>query len=461
MVASIAAEYPSLGRIPIFMSSARCSGSKSEGSQNTHWSVRARWRGSGGRSIRYTTIAFDSHIVVGGSDLRSTMVGMVPSGLIRRNASVRVSPLGTLTSIGVYAMPRSSSAHRTFRVPGDISMPCRSIIRVSIALGVVARGTMRCMPRWSALALVVACSSATSAPPTDAAVEEDTAVKPPIDPARFDCTAAKTPARRSTVPEACLRDPTCKTRLVVGHRGAGGDLGRIAPEDTLAAYRAAIVMGADLVETDPRPTKDSVIVNIHDPTLERTTNGTGRVDEMTYEQLSKLTIKTELPGNYGCERIPTLKEILELCKGRALVLVDANKTARVDLLVQAIRDANAVEWAVFDTSDLDKIDQALMLEPKLMIQPRVHDVAAASTIATKYKTHLPVFVEIDSSIFPRTVDVVRAMGTRVLTNAFVIDISVKLGSPPSRYLELYDKGADALQSDLPDLVLTALGRPPG
>lgn len=312
--------------------------------------------------------------------------------------------------------------------------------------------------RWLAAALLMACSSK-DAPAADAAVtEEDAAPKPVLDPALFDCTANKAPPRTSTTPEACLRDPTCKTRLVVGHRGAGGDLGRIAPEDTLAAYRASIVLGVDLVETDPRPTKDGVIVNIHDPTLERTTMGTGKVEEKTYAELSTIAIKTDLPGNYACERIPTLKEILALCRGRALVLVDANKTPRVDLLVQAIKDANALDWAVFDTSDLDKIDQALMLEPGLMIQPRVHAVADAELIATKYKTHLPVFVEIDSAIFPNKVDVVRAMGTRVLTNAFVIDISVKLGSPASRYLELYDKGADALQSDLPDQVLVALGR---
>src|SRR5262245_35641210 len=85
-----------------------------------------------------------------------------------------------------------------------------------------------------------ACSTAgsSSGGETDAAAEG--LAKPPIDPALFDCTSlAKPPlARKSTVPPTCLRDPQCKTRLVAGHRGAGGDLGRIAPEDTLAAYRA-------------------------------------------------------------------------------------------------------------------------------------------------------------------------------------------------------------------------------
>ncbi len=310
---------------------------------------------------------------------------------------------------------------------------------------------------------LTACSSPQSAatdagPPPD----EGTDAAPPLDPKLFDCTSlAKGPPVRkaSTTPE-CLRDPKCKTRLVSGHRGAGGDLGRIAPEDTLAAYRAAIVMGIDLVETDPRPTKDGVIVNIHDPDLDRTTTGKGAVDAHTFDEIRALKIKTnDLVGDFSCEKVPTLKELLELCRGRAMVLVDANKTSRVDLLVAAIRDADALDWAVFDTSDLAKIDAALALEPKLMIQPRINDAADAASILDKYKTHLPVFVEVSATIFPKTADLVHAAGTRVLTDVFGTDVGVKLGQPNSRYLEVFDKGADVAQSDLPDEVLRALGRP--
>jgi len=318
-----------------------------------------------------------------------------------------------------------------------------------------------------ALALLAACSSTDPAPSsvdtglTDGATD-DAAPKPPIDPKLFDCTAPKLPARKaSATPEACLRDPKCKTRLVSGHRGAGGDLGRIAPEDTLAAYRAAIVMGLDLVETDPRPTKDGILVNLHDPTVDRTTNGKGNAADMTFAELRALTLKTgELQGDFSCEKIPTLVELLTLCKGRAMVLIDANKTDRVDLLVAAIKEAGALDWAVFDTSGLDKIDQALLLEPKLMIMPRIEDAASAPAILARYKDHLPVLVEIDAKLFPTTVDLVHAAGTRTFTDVFTTDVGVKLGSPASQYLLTYDKGADVVQTDLPDLVIGALGRAP-
>lgn len=312
-----------------------------------------------------------------------------------------------------------------------------------------------------------ACSGSEDAatPPADAALDdsavEDDASKPPIDPKLFDCSslAKGPPARRSSVPEACLRDPKCKTRLVTGHRGAGGDLGRIAPEDTLSAIRAAVVMGVDFVETDPRPTKDGVLVNFHDVGVERTTLGTGNVPDLTLAEVQALRLKTDLPGDWSCEKVPTFVDILKLARGRAMVLVDANKTDRVDLLVKAIHDADALEWAIFDTSGLDKIDAALALEPKLMIMPRIGSEAQADAILARWPTHTPVLVEVDAALFPKTADKIHAAGSRVFTDVFLTDVGVKLGQPVTRYLPFYEQGADVLQSDLPDLVLEAIGRP--
>ncbi len=294
--------------------------------------------------------------------------------------------------------------------------------------------------------------------PADA--EASDAGGPPLDPKLFDCTSLPNlPTRKAASTVSCLRDPSCKTRLVTAHRGAGGALGRIAPEDSLAAYRAGIAMGADIVETDPRPTSDGILVNVHDPTLDRTTTGTGNVDAHTFAEIRALSLRTGgLTGDFSCERVPTLTELLQTCVGRALVLVDANKTDRVDLLVASIHAANALDWAVFDTSSTSKIDQALLLEPNLLIQPRIQDLASAQGIIDKYKSHLPVFIEIDSSLFPATADLVHAAGTRTTTDSFGIDLSVKYGGDRNAYVDLYTQGADVLESDLPDEVLRALGR---
>src|SRR5947208_14930169 len=95
---------------------------------------------------------------------------------------------------------------------------------------------------------------------------------------------------------------------VIAHRGASAR----APENTPAAFRAALEDGADGVELDARLTADDVVVVMHDDDLARTTNGTGRVSEMSFEQLRALLVG-------GSERIPTLEEVLALVGGRTAI----------------------------------------------------------------------------------------------------------------------------------------------
>jgi glycerophosphoryl diester phosphodiesterase len=317
-----------------------------------------------------------------------------------------------------------------------------------------------------ALSVPVACalscgSSAGGAPGTGADGSADAAAPPPIDPSLFDCTSLARPPlpRRAATDAACLRDPKCAGRFVSGHRGAGGQLGRIAPEDTLAAYRAAIAMGLDIVETDPRPTADGVLVNVHDPTLDRTTDGTGDVAATSFEAIEELHVRSDgLAGDFSCERVPTLEALLTTCRGRALVLVDANKTDRVKDLVDAIVKTDALDWAVFDTSDTAKIDAALAIEPRLLVMPRAEADGDVAALVAKYKDHPPVFLEL-SSIFPRGAAEAHAAGLRTLTDAFGADFGVRSGQDRAVYLDLFAQGADVVQTDLPDEVLRALGRP--
>lgn len=95
----------------------------------------------------------------------------------------------------------------------------------------------------------------------------------------------------------------------IAHRGAS----YFEPENTLKAVKRALEMGADRVEVDVRLSKDKELVVIHDPTVDRTTDGTGQVEDMTLQELKKLN------AGKG-ERIPTLQEIIEAIKDAKLVL---------------------------------------------------------------------------------------------------------------------------------------------
>jgi glycerophosphoryl diester phosphodiesterase len=97
------------------------------------------------------------------------------------------------------------------------------------------------------------------------------------------------------------------TPLVLAHRGASA----YAPENTLAAFRLARELGADGIEFDVQMSNDMVPVIIHDDTLERTTDGKGRVADLTIAEITALDAGGWKTQHYRGERIPTLAQVFE------------------------------------------------------------------------------------------------------------------------------------------------------
>ena len=98
--------------------------------------------------------------------------------------------------------------------------------------------------------------------------------------------------------------------LVISHRACAGH----APENTLAGIRRALELGADGIEIDVQATADGVPVLMHDLTVDRTTNGHGELAKMTLAELQALDAGGEPP--------PTLADVLQLTKGRALLVAE-------------------------------------------------------------------------------------------------------------------------------------------
>lgn len=291
---------------------------------------------------------------------------------------------------------------------------------------------------------------------------DDSGGGPILDPSLYDCTAQSAPERSNTTPLDCITNPSCTARLVSGHRGAGRETGVLAPEDTVVAVQAAIALGLDFIETDPRPTMDGVLINMHDPTVDRTTDGTGWIMLMTLSEIKALHVNSEkYPGDFSCVRVATLEEILNAARGKVHVIIDANKTDRVDLLVEAIRKTNTLEWAIFDSNSVDKIDAALALEPNLHTMIRVADLGEFHAEMTHFAAHPPVIVEIQDTLRPAAITAaVHEKKKRAFTYTFKTDIGAGLLDAPSLYGPIFDKGIDIVQSDRPDLVLRYLGRFP-
>jgi glycerophosphoryl diester phosphodiesterase len=104
---------------------------------------------------------------------------------------------------------------------------------------------------------------------------------------------------------------------VIAHRGDW----RNAPENSLRGLLNCIEMGVDMVEVDLAMTKDSILVLMHDDSIDRTTNGKGLVKDWTLDSLQKLKLKL-YDGTVTQERVPTLEELMLLSKGRTEIFID-------------------------------------------------------------------------------------------------------------------------------------------
>ena len=156
--------------------------------------------------------------------------------------------------------------------------------------------------------------------------------------------------------------------LMIAHRGASG----VAPENTLAAFARALDQGADMLELDIHLSRDGIPVVIHDATLERTTNGHGRVVEYDLAALKQLDAGSWFAKEYAGERIPTLDEVLTLVNGRAPVIIEfkwdkeegyypqmATKVATI------IRAHQASDWCWVQSFEQRYLDEMYRLLPEV------------------------------------------------------------------------------------------------
>ena len=111
-------------------------------------------------------------------------------------------------------------------------------------------------------------------------------------------------------------------RQIVAHRGSSAD----RPENTLASTLRAIEAGATAVEVDVRTTRDGRLVLSHDAALDRTTDGTGKIGEATLAEIRRLDAGSWFDKRYAAERVPTLEEVLVVCRGKIDVLLDLKET---------------------------------------------------------------------------------------------------------------------------------------
>ncbi len=214
------------------------------------------------------------------------------------------------------------------------------------------------------------------------------------------------------------------------------------PENSLAAIRDAIAGGADIVEVDVRTTRDGRMILMHDSDIDRTTDGRGKVKDLTWKELQQY----HLQGGGDTCRIPLLEEALLTARGRIMVDLDM-KGVHVLPLVRMVQHTGTARQVIFFDADTAVLDSVLLVDSTLMIMPRAHDTAELRRLLIRYDA--PV-VHIDDSFFtPEVVRAIRDDGARVWINALGKPDLMAAAGIWKGYKELTGGGAGILQTDRP------------
>ena len=246
---------------------------------------------------------------------------------------------------------------------------------------------------------------------------------------------------------------------VIAHRGDSKNY----PENTLPAFESAVRMGIDVVETDIHLTKDGVLVIWHDPTLERNTDGKGRIEEHTLSELKGYDAGYTFTPDGGKSfpfrgkgvRICTLEEALEACPRQRFNIDLKTKCPQiVDEFIRVIRKHNAVERVVGASFHLSNLKRLRRLAPDFLTSITTAEVVG---LLVRQKTHTLPKAFKRKIIFQIPKE---QWGIKVVTPAFVramhqrdAVIMVWTINDEQTMRELFAMGVDSVMTDDPALVI--------
>lgn len=149
--------------------------------------------------------------------------------------------------------------------------------------------------------------------------------------------------------------------MIIAHRGASGEF----PENTLMAFAAAIDAGAQMCELDVQLTTDGVAVVIHDETVDRTTDGRGKVASMSLAEIRHLDAGRKFGAAFAGARIPTLEEVLTLVRGRCALNVELKGPGIEREVCRLLRAHGAMADTIVSSFQWDSLAAAREIEPEL------------------------------------------------------------------------------------------------
>jgi len=253
-----------------------------------------------------------------------------------------------------------------------------------------------------------------------------------------DLVAQSTDARRLPFPS-----PKHGGVYVVAHRGAHDGI----PENSLAAYEKAIELGVDFVEIDIRATKDGKLVSIHNNTIDAYVEGaTGKISDFTLKELRAFDIGIRVGPQWKGTQVPTLDQILELCKGKCGIYIDLKEPRILDEVAEAVHQLGMekdVLWyaPIYFMKRLQRFQQRY---PNAILMPDpIKEMNISSLIA---KLHPQVIAASWDNYSKTFVDLCHQGGAVVIVDE----------SDPSCWKQALNWGSDGIQTDHPKQLIEYL-----
>lgn len=272
-----------------------------------------------------------------------------------------------------------------------------------------------------------------------------------------------------------INNPNSEYVVVISHRGDW----RNYPENSIPAIESAIRMGVDIMELDVKMTKDSVLVLCHDQTINRTTNGKGRVSDITYDSLMTFRLKRSHGVTTDTLRMPTLRQALLCCKDRVLVNVDHAYPYYKEIV--ALTEELGVTGQVLmkGKSSVDQVAEDMSrFESNLLYMPIIDiNKPSGKNLFAEYqeKKVVPLAYEVcwqqaDDDL-KECVAIIRQTGSKLWVNTIWAslcggygnddDAAFEAEDPADVYGQYMEMGVSMIQTDRPDLLigyLRSIGR---
>lgn len=144
------------------------------------------------------------------------------------------------------------------------------------------------------------------------------------------------------------------------------------PENAIETFENVLKYTPAIIELDVAMTKDSVLVLMHDDDLDRTTNGTGKIEDVSFEYIQTLFLEDE-EGNETTFRIPTLKEALIWSKGKAMLTVDIKRSVPFEKIIAEVRSTGSQEHAALITYTFPAAKKLHSMAPELMLSVTIRN----------------------------------------------------------------------------------------